>query len=104
MLEKAGHRGGLGNGWLHGCRCHVPGQRRARCAHGRIGRQDAVIAMTVQPRRWEAGLTASLFYSRLYARALRPALSLQPISDAPTRRQRALDKLDAALGNVLQEV
>ena len=43
-----------------------------------------------------------MFYARLYTRALRPACSLQPTGSA--RAQRALDRLDAALANFLEEV
>ena len=43
-----------------------------------------------------------MFYARLYTRALRPALSLQPRSSAITNR--AFDRLDAALANFLKEV
>ncbi len=43
-----------------------------------------------------------MFYARLYARALRPAASLQPV--ASIRAQRAFDHLDAALAQFLEEV
>jgi hypothetical protein len=48
------------------------------------------------------GARIAIFYARLYARALRPACSLQPPGTA--RAQRAFDRLDAALGTFLQEV
>ena len=50
----------------------------------------------------EAGAKTAMFYARLYARALRPAASLQPV--ASVRAQRAFDRLDAALAQFLQEV
>jgi hypothetical protein len=50
----------------------------------------------------EAGAKAAMFYARLYARALRPAASLQPV--ASVRAQRAFDRLDAALAQFLEEV
>ena len=49
----------------------------------------------------EAGAKTAMFYARLYARALRPAASLQPI--ASIRAQRAFDRLDAALAQFLEE-
>jgi hypothetical protein len=49
-----------------------------------------------------AGAKAAMFYARLYARALRPAASLQPV--ASVRAQRAFDRLDAALAQFLEEV
>ena len=44
-----------------------------------------------------------MFYARLYARALRPACSLQPVGLA-LAAQHAFDRLDAALAHFLQEV
>ena len=48
------------------------------------------------------GAQVAMFYARLYARALRPACSLQPV--ASVRAQRAFDRLDAALAHFLEEV
>jgi hypothetical protein len=48
------------------------------------------------------GARTAMLYVRLYARALRPAASLQP-SGSPRGRQ-AFDRLDAALATFLQEV
>lgn len=73
--------------------------RRLRL-HGLIER----IRFTHRYRLTEAGISATLFYARLYARALRPALSLRPIPGASASRQQAFDKLDTALGNFLQEM
>ena len=50
----------------------------------------------------QAGAKFAMVYARLYARALRPACSLQPV--ASVRPQRAFDRLDAALAQFLQEV
>jgi hypothetical protein len=48
------------------------------------------------------GARVAMLYARLYARALRPAASLQPSGSA--RGQQAFDRLDAALANFLEEV
>ena len=45
------------------------------------------------------GAPVAIFHARLYARALRPASSLQP--QGPTGAQRAFDRLDAALATFL---
>jgi hypothetical protein len=50
----------------------------------------------------DAGAKVAMFYARLYARALRPAWSLQPV--ASVRAHRAFDRLDAALAQFLEEV
>jgi hypothetical protein len=44
----------------------------------------------------------AMLYVRLYARALRPAASLQPTGSA--RGRQAFERLDAALADFLQEV
>jgi len=48
------------------------------------------------------GARLAMLYARLYARALRPAASLQPSGSA--RGRQAFDHLDAALANFLEEV
>lgn len=48
------------------------------------------------------GAQVAMFYARLYARALRPACSLQPV--ASVRAPRAFHRLDLALVNFLEEV
>jgi hypothetical protein len=48
------------------------------------------------------GARTAMLYVRLYARALRPAASLQPVGSP--RGQQAFDRLDAALATFLQEV
>jgi hypothetical protein len=48
------------------------------------------------------GARVAMLHARLYARALRPAASLQPFGSA--RGQQAFDRLDAALANFLEEV
>ena len=48
------------------------------------------------------GARLAMLYVRLYARALRPAASLQPSGSA--RGRQAFDRLDAALANFLEEV
>jgi hypothetical protein len=70
--------------------------RRLRL-HGLIER----IPETHRYRISDAGARAAMFYARLYARALRPACSLQPVGTA--RAQRAFDRLDAALAQFLAE-
>jgi hypothetical protein len=50
----------------------------------------------------QAGAKVAMFYARLYARALRPVCSLQPVASG--RAQRAFDRLDAALAQFLEEV
>jgi hypothetical protein len=52
-VSLATHR--LGSGWLIGCRCRRLGERRDRCAQGRIRCRDAVIAMPMKARRWDEG-------------------------------------------------
>ncbi len=49
-----------------------------------------------------AGAKVAMFYARLYARALRPAASLQPVASG--RAQHAFDRLDAALAQFREEV
>jgi predicted MarR family transcription regulator len=71
--------------------------RRLRL-HGLIER----IPHSHRYRITQAGATVAMFYARLYARALRPACSLQPV--ASIRAQRAFDRLDAALAQFLEEV
>jgi hypothetical protein len=48
------------------------------------------------------GARTAMLYVRLYARALRPAASLQP--DGSARGRQAFDRLDTALASFLQEV
>jgi predicted MarR family transcription regulator len=48
------------------------------------------------------GARVAMLYVRLYARALRPAASLQPAGSG--RGRQAYDRLDAALANFLEEV
>ena len=48
------------------------------------------------------GARLAMLYVRLYARAVRPAASLEP--SGSTRGRRAFDRLDAALANFLEEV
>src|SRR3979490_3162212 len=48
------------------------------------------------------GARMAMLYVRLYARALRPAASLQPTGSA--RGRQAFERLDAALAAFLQEV
>jgi hypothetical protein len=71
--------------------------RRLRL-HGLIERVPQSHRYRVTP----AGATVAMFYARLYARALRPACSLQPVASA--RAQRAFARLDAALAHFLEEV
>ncbi len=71
--------------------------RRLRL-HGLIER----IPHSHRYRITQAGAKVAMFYARLYARALRPACSLQPV--ASVRAQRAFDRLDAALAEFLEEV
>jgi hypothetical protein len=71
--------------------------RRLRL-HGLIER----IPHSHRYRITQAGAQVAMFYARLYARALRPACSLQPV--ASVRAQRAFDRLDAALAHFLEEV
>jgi hypothetical protein len=52
-VSLAIHR--LGNGWLIKCRCRFSGERRERCAQGRIRCRDAVIAMPMKARRGDEG-------------------------------------------------
>ena len=70
--------------------------RRLRL-HGLIER----IPETHRYRITDAGARAAMFYARLYARALRPVASLQPVGTA--RAQRAFDRLDTALAQFLEE-
>src|SRR5499426_847258 len=71
--------------------------RRLRL-HGLIERVPRSHRYRITP----AGAKVAMFYARLYARALRPACSLQPV--ASVRPQRAFDRLDAALAHFLEEV
>ena len=71
--------------------------RRLRL-HGLIERVPRSHRYRITP----AGAKVAMFYARLYARALRPACSLQPV--ASVRAQRAFDRLDAALAQFLEEV
>src|SRR6266540_1241458 len=71
--------------------------RRLRL-HGLIERVPHSHRYRITP----AGAKIAMFYARLYARALRPACSLQPV--ASVRAQRAFDRLDAALAAFLEEV
>jgi len=71
--------------------------RRLRL-HGLIERVPHSHRYRITP----AGAKVAMFYARLYARALRPASSLQPV--ASVRAQRAYDRLDAALAQFLEEV
>ena len=71
--------------------------RRLRL-HGLIER----IPHSHRYRITQAGAKVAMFYARLYARALRPACSLQPV--ASVRAQRAFDRLDAALAQFLEEM
>jgi hypothetical protein len=71
--------------------------RRLRL-HGLIER----LPQTHRYRVSATGTRAALFYARLYARALRPAWSLEPIGSR--NAQRALDRLDTALAAFLEEV
>jgi predicted MarR family transcription regulator len=48
------------------------------------------------------GARLAMLYVRLYARAVRPAASLEP--SGSTRGRRAFDRLDAALAHFLEEV
>ena len=48
------------------------------------------------------GAQLAVFYARLYARALRPTLSIQPAGRR--RAQHTFERLDAALSAFLQEV
>jgi hypothetical protein len=71
--------------------------RRLRL-HGLIERVPRSHRYRITP----IGAQVAMFYARLYARALRPACSLQPSGSA--RAQRAFDRLDTALANFLEEV
>ena len=71
--------------------------RRLRL-HGLIERVPHSHRYRITP----AGAQVAMFYARLYARALRPACSLQPV--ASVRAQRAFDRLDAALAHFLEEL
>ena len=71
--------------------------RRLRL-HGLIER----IPRTHRYRLTPLGAQVAMLYARLYARALRPAASLQPAGTA--RGQRAFSRLDTALADFLQEV
>ena len=53
----------------------------------------------------DLGFMASQFYTRIYARALRPAFSCVPDDGSATSTtNNTLGKLDRALGELLQEV
>ena len=71
--------------------------RRLRL-HGLIERVPRSHRYRITP----TGAQVAMFYARLYTRALRPACSLKPEGSA--RAQRAFDRLDAALANLLEEV
>ena len=68
-------------------------------------RLHGLIERVPRSRRYritQAGEKIAMFYVRFYARALRPACSLQPV--ASVRAQRAFDCPDAALAQFLEEV
>ena len=71
--------------------------RRLR-VHGLIAR----VPHSHRYRVTDLGARVAICTARLYARAIRPALSLRP--DGPTPGSRPLDRLDAALDQFLQEV
>ena len=71
--------------------------RRLRL-HGLIDRVPCTHRYRVTP----LGARIAMLYARLYARALRPAASLQPSGSA--RGRQAFERLDAALADFLQEV
>ena len=71
--------------------------RRLRL-HGLIER----VPQSHRYRITQAGAKVAMFYARLYARALRPAASLQPVGSG--RAHCAFDRLDAALAQFLEEV
>jgi len=71
--------------------------RRLRL-HGLIER----VPQSHRYRLTTLGARLAMLYVRLYARALRPAASLQPSGSA--RGRQAFDRLDAALANFLEEV
>jgi hypothetical protein len=80
-----------------------PGQmtydlRRLRL-HGLIER----IPSTHRYRVTSEGLRTALFFSRFYARALRPALSQPASPNLSTRGTKSLQRLDNALEQLLQE-
>ena len=71
--------------------------RRLRL-HGLIERVPHSHRYRITP----SGARTAMLYVRLYARALRPAASLQP--SGSTRGRQAFERLDAALAHFLQEV
>jgi hypothetical protein len=71
--------------------------RRLRL-HGLIERRPQSHRYQVTP----LGARIAMFYVRLYARALRPAASLEPAGSP--RGRHAFDRLDTALANFLREV
>ena len=71
--------------------------RRLRL-HGLIER----VPQSHRYRLTTLGARLAMLYVRLYARALRPAASLQPSGSA--RGRQAFDRLDAALANFLEQV
>ncbi len=52
----------------------------------------------------ELGTTAAHFYTRIYARALRPAFSYVHDENTPSTPRNPIAKLDRAIGELLQEV
>ena len=52
----------------------------------------------------ELGIMATQFYTRIYARALRPAFSCANDAHNPSTQNNAITKLDRAIGQLLQEV
>ena len=52
----------------------------------------------------ELGTKASQFYTRIYARALRPAFSCSNDINRTTKPKNSIAKLDRAINNLLQEV
>jgi hypothetical protein len=68
-------------------------------------RLHGLIERVPHTHRYQAtplGAQVAVFYARFYVRALRPALSLPPTD--PNRTRLALQRLDAALANFLQEM
>jgi hypothetical protein len=71
--------------------------RRLRL-HGLVER----VPRTHRYRVTSIGAQVAMFYARIYTRALRTALSLQP--GGPPTTRRAFDRLDAALTDFLKEI
>jgi predicted MarR family transcription regulator len=68
-------------------------------------RLHGLIERIPQSHRYQVttlGARIAMFYVRLYARALRPAASLEP--EGSPRGRHAFDRLDTALANFLEEV